>query len=47
MQQSGYEALGEMYYELGDLGRTVNLRCQAHLIGLKMAYNMPMEYVGD
>jgi len=33
---NGYEFFGDDYYEFGDIGRTISLRVQSHLIGLKM-----------
>ncbi len=47
MHESGYQALGDEYYELGYAGRKINIRCQAHLIGLKLAFHQPLTYIGD
>ena len=47
MSHYGYEAFGDEYYELGRIGRKINIRCQGHLIGLKLAFGLPLKYIGD
>lgn len=35
---NGYEVFGDDCFEYANIGNKINLRCQAHLIGLKMAF---------
>lgn len=36
LNDSGYEFFGDDFYEFADIGRTISLRVQSHLIGLQM-----------
>lgn len=36
LHENGYDFFGDEYYEYGDIGRTISLRVQSHLIGLQM-----------
>ncbi|MHB9074626.1 MAG: hypothetical protein ACYC6G_14005 [Desulfobaccales bacterium] len=47
MSHYGPDLLGDDYWEMGNVGRKVNIRCQGHLIGLKMAFGKPLKYVGE
>jgi len=38
LHENGADAFGvDRYCELGDIGQTINIRCQGHLIGIQMA----------
>jgi hypothetical protein len=36
LRDSGYDYFGDSYYEFGDIGKTISLRTQSHLVGLRM-----------
>jgi hypothetical protein len=36
LREDGYKFFGDGYYECGDIGETISIRIEAHLIGMKM-----------
>lgn len=36
LREDGYKFFGDGYYEFGDIGETISIRIEAHLIGMKM-----------
>jgi len=37
LHRYGHDQFGDEYYRLAGIGEIINMRCQAHLLGLKMA----------
>jgi hypothetical protein len=37
LHENGYEFFGDDYYEFGNIGTVVDMRCHSHLYGLKLA----------
>lgn len=40
LSQHGSSVIGDCYYEMGDIGECINIRCHGHLLGIKMAVAM-------